>query len=65
MEWTGPRESDLNSDGVTLRRSVPSERWPYGPPAVHEDHCRLRRADGAYCDCRASAADDGEWGIHP
>ena len=60
--WTGPRDDDLSFDGVTLCRAVPPERWPYGPPDYHEACCRLH-AGGLYCDCRASDAEDEEWGV--
>lgn len=55
--WTGPRETDLDSDGVTLLRPVPPERWPFGPPEEH-DRCCILHEGGLYCDCGASAADD-------
>jgi hypothetical protein len=64
--WTGPRPSDLEPNGVTLRWSVPSERWPYGPPSAHENCCSLRPPTfGKFCDCKASAADDDEHGEAP
>lgn len=59
--WTGPRDEDLEPDGVTLRRRVPGRRWPYGPPDHHEKVCLLHRG-GLYCDCTASDASDVEWG---
>ncbi len=71
LNWTGPLEGDLKSNGVSLSGPLPPERWPYGPPTAHEDSCRLRRMtdseciDGFYCDCAASAADDLDYGIQP
>jgi hypothetical protein len=42
------------------------ELWPYGPAAVHEDCCRLHKTAGhGYCNCKASAADDDEYGMVP
>lgn len=58
--WTGPLASDL-TPGNTLREPVPPERWPYGPPDFHETCCILHRR-GLFCDCKASAADDDQWG---
>lgn len=58
--WTGPEEGDREPDGVTLKRPVPGERWPYGPPEAHEDCCGLH-AGGLFCDCQASAADEDDW----
>ena len=57
--WTGPRETDLAADGVTLLRPVPPERWPFGEPDAHQDCCSLH-AGRLYCDCEASdeGADD-------
>jgi hypothetical protein len=57
MRWRGPRDEDLKADGVSLRHLVPPERWPYGPPAEHQDCCLLHER-GLYCDCAASAADE-------
>lgn len=54
--WTGPRESDLAADGVTLVRPVPPERWPYARPEEHEKCCGLQDG-GLFCDCDASAID--------
>lgn len=69
VAWTGPRAYDLANDGVTLRWSVPAERWPYGPPHMHEDCCNLRPRDGkpggVYCDCKASDNSDDLWGDAP
>lgn len=72
MRWTGPRARDLKPDGVTLRWSVPAERWPYGPPSHHQECCSLfprsskdargAQPGGQFCDCAASAADDDEYG---
>lgn len=64
MDWTGPREGDVDSS-CTLLRDLPPERWPYGPPAAHEDWCLLKRCTsyalterdarkGTFCDCDAS-----------
>lgn len=64
MNWTGPGESDLNPDGVSLRGPVPPERWPFCVPSEHDRGCRLHRmfdqnrTGGLYCDCGASCADD-------
>lgn len=67
--WTGPRAVDLAPDGVTLRWSVPGERWPYGPPSAHENICNLRpqngRPGGLFCDCKASDASDITHGVAP
>lgn len=52
--WTGPREGEIDGLG-RLRAPVPPDRWPYGPPEVHEDCCYLHR-DGLFCDCGASDA---------
>jgi hypothetical protein len=62
--WTGPLESDLAPDGVSLRHTVPPERWPYGWPDAHEACCSLQRG-GPYCDCLASDASDDEHGESP
>jgi hypothetical protein len=59
MRWTGPRDDDVASDGVTLLHVVPPERWPWGPPDWHEGTCNLQEG-GMYCDCAASSSDDGE-----
>ncbi len=62
--WTGPHESDLAADGVSLRGPVPPERWPYCLPGEHQTCCLLHRmydpgrVSGFYCDCDASATDD-------
>ena len=56
-KWTGPRETDLMSDGATLIRPVPPERWPFCLSTEHDRGCRLH-SGGLYCDCGASAADD-------
>lgn len=61
MTWTGPRESDLAADRVSLLRPVPPDRWPYGPPDFHEACCILHE-DGLFCDCKASDASDDAWG---
>lgn len=67
--WIGPLPADLSTDGVTLRCSVPAERWPFGPPSYHETCCNLHpragRPGGLYCDCKASAEDDAEFGGAP
>jgi hypothetical protein len=57
LRWTGPRPSELQSDGSTLIRTVPPERWPFCLPEEHDRGCYLHRG-GLYCDCGASAADD-------
>lgn len=38
-----------------------SKGWPYGTPEQHEPCCLLFEG-AAYCDCKASAADDLDWG---
>lgn len=38
---------------------IPPERWPYGPPEVHEDSCHLHE-NGRFCDCAASDASTEE-----
>lgn len=58
--WTGPRDGEIDNLG-RLRAPVPPERWPYGPPDLHEDDCRLQRG-GLWCDCAASDASDDECG---
>jgi hypothetical protein len=48
-------------DGQTIRPEalpLPPERWPYGEPSAHEDCCLLHTG-GAFCDCAASAAEEG------
>jgi hypothetical protein len=68
IDWTGPHASDLKIDGLTLIGPVPVERWPHGPPDMHQDGCKLMRmydkdrVGNLYCDCLASAADDNEYG---
>lgn len=52
--WTGPTLDDLDSDGMTLLRDVPPERWPFGKPADHELTCGLFRS-ALQCDCITSA----------
>lgn len=68
VDWTGPNEDELTSDGSLVRR-VPAWRWPYGPPHAHEPSCNMfsegRLRGGLYCDCEASAADDDEYGVAP
>lgn len=59
--WTGPRDSDLAPNGITLRHPVPPDRWPYGPPSFHEGCCKLH-SGGLFCDCKASDASDDDWG---
>lgn len=62
-EWTGPRDEDWESGANTrLVAPVPPERWPYGPPPFHQEGCGLH-ADGLFCDCAASCADDDDWGV--
>lgn len=56
--WTGPRDGETDAEGRLLR-SVPPERWPYGPPEAHEDCCTLHEG-GLYCDCAASDASADE-----
>lgn len=61
VEWTGPLLSDCLENG-DLKHPVPPERWPYGPPAWHQACCLL--FEGAtFCDCRASDAEDLEYGV--
>lgn len=62
--WTGPDEADLKSDGVSLWKPVPPERWPYCLPDYHEICCLLHN-QGLYCDCKASDASDTEHGEQP
>lgn len=59
--WTGPRATDYAADGVSLRRVVPTNRWPFGPPSFHEACCKLH-VGGLFCDCKASDASDEEYG---
>lgn len=59
--WTGPDDDELEADGVTLKRPVPGERWPFGPRSAHEKSCNLhpttlRPEGGLFCDCSASDA---------
>lgn len=61
LRWTGPRDSDLDQSMMKLRKPVPPERWPFGPPSFHEDACKLRK-NGLFCDCKASDSSDTEWG---
>ncbi len=62
-EWTGPRNEDWEGVANTrLRAPVPPARWPYGPPSFHQEGCGLHTG-GLFCDCRASCADDTEWGV--
>ena len=56
--WTGPRDDEIDAVG-RLHAVVPPDRWPYGSPDMHEDHCYLHRG-GLWCDCAAS--DEGEDG---
>lgn len=56
-QWTGPRETDLESDGATLLRPVPPERWPFCEPPEHDRFCNLH-GGGLFCDCSASALDE-------
>ena len=58
--WKGPREDEIDNLD-RLRAPVPPERWPYGPPDLHEDDCRLQRG-GLWCDCAASDASADEYG---
>lgn len=41
LHWTGPNDDELEPDGTTLKRPLPGERWPFGPPVAHEDCCGL------------------------
>ncbi len=60
--WIGPWPSDLKEGvGQVLKQAVPEDRWPYGPPEFHEGCCILQTG-GLYCDCKASAADEPDWG---
>ncbi len=63
FRWVGPNQSDLESDN-SLKKPVPPEQWPYGPPAFHESSCLLH-SSGLYCDCKASEADDRDYGVTP
>lgn len=61
-DWIGPLPSDMKDGaGTALKAPVPAERWPYGPPRFHEEGCLLQQR-GLYCDCKASAADEPDWG---
>lgn len=64
--WTGPRPDEIDAVG-RLRVEVPPDRWPFGPPDVHESICTLLKPGGvgAYCDCAASSADDTDFGDAP
>lgn len=59
--WTGPLDRELTPHRDKLLAPVPPERWPYGPPEVHQPACILH-GGGLYCDCAASDASDVEWG---
>lgn len=53
-EWTGPRPADWDDTGsFRLADPVPPERWPWGPPELHQTGCRLW-SGGLYCDCACS-----------
>lgn len=58
LAWTGPRPDEV--------APIPGDRWPYGPPSHHEAVCNLfphlSSPGGLFCDCKASAADDVEYG---
>jgi hypothetical protein len=58
--WMGPRDDEVDMAG-SWRGSlpIPPDRWPYGPPDIHEDCCYLHR-NGRYCDCAASDASTEE-----
>jgi hypothetical protein len=64
--WTGPRPEEVAASGMLFGR-VPGDRWPYGPPSMHESCCNLfphrGSPGGLFCDCAASAADDVENGV--
>ena len=64
--WTGPKPDEIDAAGRLLL-PVPPERWPYGPPSVHESSCMLFDfgGEGEFCDCAASCADDSDFGIAP
>lgn len=65
FKWTGPLASDLTPDREQIRedvkRPLPPECWPYGPPSFHESVC-IMHTGGRFCDCKASEADDVDWG---
>jgi len=63
--WEGPLPEELK-DGVDghLKAPVPAHRWPYGSPNMHELCCLLHQ-HGRYCDCKASANDEPDWGYSP
>jgi hypothetical protein len=65
FDWIGPWPSDLqDGTGCVLKHPVPPDRWPYGSPLQHEPCCLLQNK-GLYCDCKASAADELDWGYIP
>ena len=57
--WTGPRPDETDAMG-RLRCTVPPDRWPYGPPDLHDSECKLHGHNGAgsYCNCNASGFGD-------
>lgn len=59
IRWTGPYEGEIDRNG-RLKAPVPPERWPYGPPDLHEVCCILRKG-GLFCDCKASSCAEENW----
>ena len=60
--WTGPQKGDVDpAVPDVLLSPVPGDRWPYGPPDMHQPGCNLLYG-GLFCDCAASSADDPAWG---
>lgn len=45
-------------DGAAV---IEPQDWPCGVPEQHEECCLLHEG-GEFCDCKASAADDVDWG---
>lgn len=57
----------LDLAGIEAQHDPERTVWPYGPPAFHQEGCRLfeledTSAPGAFCDCLASARDGEGWG---
>lgn len=50
------------SDGFFCRCDFDECGWPYGGWHYHEDCCNLKNG-GDFCDCKASDANDTEWGL--
>ena len=52
--WTGPIKGKNYGEAP-----IPPEEWPYGQPNAHQKCCMLFEG-GAYCDCEASEASNGD-----